>query len=271
MPGVSPGGVGGYQADEGEEMSNEITEQHGFTLTPSSLEEAMKFSEIISKSDLVPKDYKNKPGNVLVAIQMGQEIGLPPMQALQNIAVINGRPSVWGDAIPAIIKSHPHYEWMKESFDEKTMTATCVIKRRGDHEVVGVFSQADAQAAGLWKKQGPWTQYPRRMLQMRARSFAARDAFPDALKGLSVAEEVQDVPQVKDVTPQQPETQPAALEQQETITLDHAVFVIEGCATEEELREEAAPLCAALDGATQAKARDVYKAKLAELKQEAQA
>lgn len=186
---------------------NEIVEQSsGFSLSPSSLEEAMKFSEIIAKSDLVPKDYKNKPGNVLVSIQMGAEIGLPPMQALQNIAVINGRPSVWGDAIPAIIKSHPHYEWMKEEFDQQTMTATCTIKRRGDHEVTARFSQADAQAAGLWGKQGPWTQYQKRMLQMRARSFAARDAFPDALKGLSVAEEVKDIEAVEATIVKSPES-----------------------------------------------------------------
>ena len=55
--------------------------------------------------------------------------------------------------------------------------------------------------AGLWGKAGPWSQYPKRMLQMRARSFALRDKFADALSGLLMAEEVQDYSTTVDVTP----------------------------------------------------------------------
>jgi hypothetical protein len=75
------------------------------------------------------------------------------------------------------------------------MTAVCQTSRKGkDANVVGRFSVADAKRAGLWGKSGPWTQYPRRMLQLRARGFALRDAFPDVLKGLVTAEEAQDYP-----------------------------------------------------------------------------
>ena len=174
---------------------NEMTKvpEGTFSLTPTNLQEAMKFAELIANSTLAPKDYHKQPGNVLIAMQMGMELGLPPMQSIQNIAVINGRPSVWGDAIPALCKAHPRYEYMSETFDEATMTATCRIKRKGEDEQVRTFSQEDAQTAGLWKKQGPWTQYPKRMLQMRARAFACRDVFPDALKGIAVAEEAQDM------------------------------------------------------------------------------
>jgi hypothetical protein len=70
----------------------------------------------------------------------------------------------------------------------------CVIKLRGQPDVVRTFSMDDAKRAGLSGKQGPWTQYPNRMLQLRARGFAVRDAFPDALKGLITAEEAQDIP-----------------------------------------------------------------------------
>jgi hypothetical protein len=75
------------------------------------------------------------------------------------------------------------------------MTAVCQTSRKGkDANVVGRFSVADAKRAGLWGKSGPWTQYPKRMLQLRARGFALRDAFPDVLKGLVTAEEAQDYP-----------------------------------------------------------------------------
>jgi hypothetical protein len=76
------------------------------------------------------------------------------------------------------------------------MTAVCQTSRKGkDANVVARFSVADAKKAGLWGKQGPWTQYPKRMLQLRARGFALRDAFPDVLRGLVTAEEAQDYPQ----------------------------------------------------------------------------
>jgi hypothetical protein len=73
-------------------------------------------------------------------------------------------------------------------------TAVCRIKRKGQPEEARTFSQADAKAAGLAGKSGPWAQYPARMRQMRARAFALRDVFADVLKGLAVAEEAQDMP-----------------------------------------------------------------------------
>ena len=60
-------------------MSNEISSGKAFSLVPETLDEAMKYSEMIAKSEVVPKDFRNKPENVLVAIQMGTELGLPPL------------------------------------------------------------------------------------------------------------------------------------------------------------------------------------------------
>lgn len=164
-----------------------------FSFTPRNLKEALELAKMMSESELMPKDFRGKPGNVLVAVQMGAEIGLKPMAALQNIAVINGRPSLWGDALWALIKSSPLCEWTRETFDEATFTATCTIKRRGDDAVTRTFSKADAVTAKLWGKEGPWTNYPKRMTQMRARGFCSRDAIPEALKGFSSAEEQRDV------------------------------------------------------------------------------
>lgn len=178
-----------------------------FSLTPKTLDEAMKYADIIAKSDIVPKDYKNNAGNVLVAVQMGAELGLPPLQALQNIAVINGRPSVWGDSLIAIARAHPACEFINESFDDSKMTATCKVKRRGEPEQSRTFSKADAETAGLWNKQGPWKTNPKRMLQMRARGFAIRDVFADALRGLAMVEETRDYEE-RDVTPREPEKAP---------------------------------------------------------------
>lgn len=176
---------------------------------PRTFDEALKFSNYLADSDFVPKDYKGKPANCLIAMQWGAEVGLKPLQAIQNIAVINGRPALWGDSLIALARSHPACEYIVETDDGKA--AYCKVKRRGEPEQVRSFSVDDAKAAGLAGKQGPWTQYPKRMRQMRARAFALRDIFPDALKGLPVAEEVLDTPTERHMGPVEIVTTPAAL------------------------------------------------------------
>ena len=162
-----------------------------FDLSPQNFEQALTFSNYLAESDLVPKDFKGKPGNCLIAMQWGAELGLKPLQSLQNLAVINGRPALWGDAVIALVLSSPVCEYVTE--DDDGHTAYCRVKRNGGQEQVRSFSMEDAQKAGLTGKQGPWTQYPKRMRQMRARAFALRDVFPDVLRGMPVAEEMQDM------------------------------------------------------------------------------
>ncbi len=182
------------------EISTTTTPARGLAL--ASFEDAFRFAKMVAASDFAPKDFRGKPESCLLAIQHGSEIGLSPMQALQNIACINGRPAIWGDAALAVAMASSVCEYVREYVegDGDAMVAVCEAKRRGyEKPTVARFSMADAKRAGLAGKQGPWTQYPRRMLQLRARGFALRDAFPDVLKGLVTAEEAQDYP-----TPQPP-------------------------------------------------------------------
>lgn len=162
-------------------------------IRPETYDQAWHFAKLLAGSGLVPQDYVKQPEKVLTAMIMGSELGLSPMQAVQNIAVINGRPSVWGDAMLAICQAHPKWAGMKEEVAPDSMTATCTVHRKDEPPVVRTFSKQDAEAAGLWGKAGPWKQYPKRMLQMRARSWALRDAFADALRGMHSAEEVGDI------------------------------------------------------------------------------
>ena len=164
-------------------------------LSLSTMSDALAFAEMVSKTEFAPKDFKGKPEACLLAIQHGAEIGLSPMQSLQSIAVVNGRPTIYGDAALAVCLASPVCEWVTESVDGDgaTMVATCSAQRRGyPKPITSTFSVADAKAAGLWGKSGPWTQYPKRMLAMRARGFALRNAFADVLRGLVTAEEAGD-------------------------------------------------------------------------------
>jgi len=172
------------------------TEPRGLTL--HTVDEAMRFGKMLAASQFAPKDFAGKPESCILAIQHGAEIGLGPMQSIQSIACINGRPAVWGDAALALVMGSAVCEYVRERVegDNDQAVAICEAKRRGYPTATTVqFSVADAKRAGLWGKSGPWTQYPRRMLQLRARGFALRDAFPDVLKGLVTAEEAQDYPQ----------------------------------------------------------------------------
>lgn len=182
------------------------TGKSGFSLAPQSLDEAMRFADTMAKSSIVPKDYQGNPGNILVAVQWGAEIGLPPLQAMQNIAVVNGRPSIWGDAMIALVKGSGLLESITEEIDDGQ--ATCTVQRRAEPPVSRTFTMEDAKRAGLAGKQGPWSQYPKRMLQMRARSWALRDVFPDVLKGVYIAEEARDMPAEKDITPESQTIEP---------------------------------------------------------------
>lgn len=189
----------------------QVRSNPGCLLTPKTMGEAMEFAKLLAESDLAPKDFKGKPGNCLVAMQMGAEVGLAPMQALQNIAVINGRPSVWGDAALAIVQASGKLEWIKEGFDGDgdQRKAYCITKRIGYPEPKpSTFSVAEAKKAGLWSKD-LYQKYPDRMLKARARGFNLRDQFADVLKGLAIREEVEDyevietakVPSLEDLMP----------------------------------------------------------------------
>lgn len=180
-----------------------VNQSAGGFLSPRNLTEARELAEMITRSDFVPTEYRGKPDNAIVAIQLGSEVGLGPIQSLQTIAVINGRPQIYGDGLIALVQASPLCELLEEGFDDKSQTAWCKVRRRGRKERVGYFSMEDAKRAQLLGKKGPWTMYPRRMCQMRARSWTLRDEFADVLKGLSRLS-IADESGVRDVTPERP-------------------------------------------------------------------
>ncbi len=177
-------------------QAKQINKLDDSLFSPQLYDHYRKIAETFAKSELVPKDYRNKPDNAFIAMAMGYQLGFSVEQSLQNIAVINGRPCVWGDALMALILPHNQLEYVKEQLlsdsNGKVYAALCVIKRKGHDEHPVEFSLDDAKKANLLGKTGPWTQYPNRMMQLRARGFAIRDKFADALMGIQMVEEVQD-------------------------------------------------------------------------------
>ncbi len=171
---------------------------------PANVAEAMKLATTLSNSGLVPKAFQRHPEDVFVCMLWSHTLGIPVVQGLQYIAVINGKPSMYGDGLLACVMASGKLESIDEEFlkTEEGLTAKCTVRRVGiKSPVVSLFSEADAKRAGLLGKAGPWTLYPKRMLKMRARAFALRDLFPDVLAGMASAEEMGDVVVAEEVKP----------------------------------------------------------------------
>jgi hypothetical protein len=165
-------------------------------LVPKGFEEAMKIAEVLATSGVVPQGLVNKPQACFVAISFGMEVGLPPMQAVQNIMVVNGRPSIWGDAALALVFGSGVVKDVEEDAPDVALEqgyGRCRVALSNGRVVERRFSIDEAKKAKLWTKTGPWQDYPGRMLQMRARSWALRDACPHVLKGMTIREEAQDI------------------------------------------------------------------------------
>ena len=164
----------------------------GLQLT--SLTDLWRFAQAVARSGLAPKSF-HTPDQVLVAVQIGAEVGMTPMQSLQGIAVINGKATLWGDAMPGLVYKSGMCEYIREAMEGEGDDFGCTIRsKRKDmpDELVTRFTVGMAKEAGLLNKPGPWKQYPERMMKMRARAWNLRDNFADVLQGMSVREEVQD-------------------------------------------------------------------------------
>ena len=164
-------------------------------IVPQSMEEAYRLAKAVCMAGMAPKGL-DTPEKAMVAILHGMEIGLPPMMALQRIAVVNGRPTLFGDGALALVRASGLCEYVKETVEGEgdKRVAVCETKRKGERDPVKrAFSVADAKKAGLWGKAGPWTQFSDRMLSMRARAFCLRDVYPDATGGLYFKEEMEGV------------------------------------------------------------------------------
>lgn len=162
---------------------------------PQNVKEAMELASTLSQSGLVPTNFKGKPNDIFVAMLWSHTLGIPIVQGLQYIAVINGKPSMYGDGLLAVVMASGKLIDIDEKIigEGADAKAVCTVKRVGrSTPTVSSFSMKEANAAGLTNKPGPWKQYPKRMLKMRARSWALRDAFPDVLAGMNSAEEQRD-------------------------------------------------------------------------------
>lgn len=184
-------------------------------IIPRTIEEVARVARAVIVAGLAPNSYEGRSqdetiSKIMIGVMKGAEVGLPPITALSNIFIVNGRPTIWGDGAIALVQGRGVVVKVEQKFEGEegagkgeptitdfpdAMTAIYRIWRKDQPEPYeGRFSVRDAKRAHLWGKKQPWVQYPRRMLMARARAFALRDGFADCLSGLSIREEVEDLP-----------------------------------------------------------------------------
>lgn len=156
----------------------------------SSIEVGLRLARAVVTAGMQPKSFGTDEKAIaacFVAMQAGAELGLSPMASIQNIAVINGKPGIYGPAALGLVRSSGHLQSIHEEVvgSGESRAAVIDIQRKGEKPRRFTFSVQDAKRAKLWGKQGPWSEYPDRMLLARARGFALRDVFPDVLLGVS--------------------------------------------------------------------------------------
>ncbi len=192
------------------------------TLTPhqtnntyelATLDDRLRYAAALAEAGMLPKEYRGQPSNVLIAIEYGQALGIPPISVFTDLYVVNGRPSMSSKLMLVLARRAGH----KIRITSEPEKASCTIIRVDDHDDITtvVWDKDRAIKAGLWNKD-QWKTYPATMLKWRAVADAVRTACPEVLAGLTYStEELRDM-QETEIR----ETSPEAAAGAETVTGD---------------------------------------------------
>ena len=173
----------------------------------ANFELAQRIASALSKSSLVPEAYRDNIPNCLIALEMANRVGCSPLMTMQNLYVIQGRPSWSSTFIIASINSCGRFSPLRFSLKGEGMQRTCIAsaieKATGEVLEGPEVSMAMAKAEGWLGKNGSkWQTMPELMLRYRSAAFFGRLYAPEMLLGMQAAEEVADI---IDVTPQRAE------------------------------------------------------------------
>jgi hypothetical protein len=158
-------------------------------LNPADLKGQMELAKVLGMSALLPQALRGKPADVLVTVMYGREMGLTPMQAIQGIYVVNGRPTCGGKLLLAKVRQAGHRVKVEATDKAARVTITRSDDRENPH--TEEFTWADAERAKLTTKD-TWKSWPKQMLTWRAVSNAVNVQCPEVAMGFEITELVQD-------------------------------------------------------------------------------
>lgn len=162
-------------------------------------EHAQRVAKMLATSDLIPSNYKGKVENCLIALEMANRIGASPMMVMQNLHIIQGRPSWSSPFIIASLNNCGRFQPLRFRQIGEPGTDSygyeAVTKDKTGNELVGpAVTWAMVKAEGWLAKAGSkWKTMPDLMFRYRAAAFFGRLYAPDILMGMQAADEVVDV------------------------------------------------------------------------------
>ena len=243
--------------------------------TTDSLAEMMEWSKAMATGDMLPRQYRGNPANLMFACEYADALGIPRINALTSIHVIDGKPTASADLIASLVRKAGH----KLRVEGDDTFAEVVIIRADDPDYIPQpvrWDEAKARKAGKWGTKGPWTNYPGAMLRSRAITEAARKWASDALYGvIYTAEELggqvadDGTPVITTAAPPRREQQSiadalATSEAEVVVDVDSLLAAIETAESKDALRELWAQT-AALPEEGKALTRELITARLADL------
>lgn len=161
-------------------------------LTPGTIAEAEQLAQMLCKASILPAHFHGKPADVLVALMFGLEVGLTPINALQSVYVVHGRPGMYADAMVGLVLSSGKAEYF-ETVEATPEKATCRSHRVGSPEPRTLTITIEhARRAGWAATNKKYESEPARMLAARAKSTLCKDMYPDVLRGMASFEELRD-------------------------------------------------------------------------------
>lgn len=171
--------------------------ENGIYSSSDTFKLAYQMAQGLAQSTLVPQAFQNNPSNCLIALEQSNRLGISPMAVMQNLYIVQGKPSFSSSFVIGLINASGKYD-MELQFDEeekdgKPYACTCWTTLDG-RKVNGIKITMDmADKEGWSKKNGSkWVTMPQVMLRYRAASFFARMNCPELSIGLYTKEELDD-------------------------------------------------------------------------------
>lgn len=168
-------------------------------MNPKAMNQLAKVAKMYASGTLVPKDYVNNPANCFIACELAARLNVSPSFVMQNLYIVQGKPSWSGQACIALIKGCGLFSAVELVMvgEQGTPERGCYMKavrNRDGSEVNGTtITLKLAQDEGWYSKPGSkWKTMPEQMLKYRAAAFFARTECPNILMGYQIDDEIRD-------------------------------------------------------------------------------
>jgi len=209
-------------------MENQLQIKQGTSVYDSSnFEHAQRVSQMLAKSELIPKEYQGKIQNIMIALELSARIGASPIMVMQNLYIVHGKPSWSSTFIIASLNACKKFSPLRFELAGEKENMSCyawAYELSTNEKIVGpTVTMAMAKAEGWIDKNGSkWKTMPELMIRYRSAAFFGRLYAPEILMGMQTMEEFIDV-------------------QHEVIKVDketeRVVLMLADCKTEEEVTE----------------------------------